>query len=174
MSRGSNQDRFDARRRQFHNWYVNSYPYWPGYPYLIDPNAWNLGLYDWSDPDDSANDSSQPGNYDSALAPGSYESAQNGPASPYLGPYPNSGYAAPAEYAAAAPPLVSQQPLTVIFKSGRAPIRVRNYLMTPRVLTDLDSEHYEQIPLDQIDLAATQNFNKVAGVDFQVPVASRN
>jgi hypothetical protein len=62
----------------------------------------------------------------------------------------------------------------VIFKSGRAPIEVRNYLMTAKVLTDLDSEHYEQIPLDQIDLAATQNFNRAAGVDFQVPAASRD
>ena len=67
-----------------------------------------------------------------------------------------------------------EQSLTVIFKSGRAPIEVENYLMTAKVLTDLDSEHYEQIPLDQIDLAATQNFNKAAGVEFQVPGASRN
>jgi len=41
--------------------------------------------------------------------------------------------------------------------------------MTAKVLTDLDSEHYEQIPLDQIDLAATQRFNSFAGVNFQVP-----
>jgi hypothetical protein len=62
----------------------------------------------------------------------------------------------------------------VIFKSGRAPIEVENYLMTAKVLTDLDSEHYEQIPLDQIDLAATRRFNSFAGVEFQVPAASRN
>jgi hypothetical protein len=49
-------------------------------------------------------------------------------------------------------------------------MEIQNYMMTAKILTDLDSEHYEQIPLDEINLAATQNFNKVAGVDFQVPV----
>jgi len=62
----------------------------------------------------------------------------------------------------------------VVFKYGRAPISVRNYLMTSRVLTDLDSQHYEQIPLDQIDLAATKRFNTFAGVDFQVPGEARD
>jgi hypothetical protein len=174
LSRGRDRDRFDARRRQFQNWYVYTYPNWPGYPYLIDPNFYNLGLYDWGDSDSSApgnyeSDSSQPGGYE----PDSYMSDQNGPA-PLYPPYPNEGYAAPlAQAGAAAPavpaPAVSVQPLTVIFKSGRAPIKVQNYLMTAQVLTDLDSEHYEQIPLDQIDLAATQRFNSAAGVDFQVP-----
>ena len=62
----------------------------------------------------------------------------------------------------------------MIFKNGRAPIKVRNYLMTATVLTDLDSQHYEQIPLDQIDLAATLRINTAAGVDFKVPSASRD
>jgi hypothetical protein len=46
--------------------------------------------------------------------------------------------------------------------------------MTAKILTDLDSEHYEQIPLDQIDLAATKRFNSFAGVEFQVPGPSRD
>jgi hypothetical protein len=191
LSRGPDtnhdRDRFDARRRQFQNWYANTYPYWSGYPYLLNPNLYNLGLYDWSDSDDSApanyeSDSSQPGGY----VPGSYESDQapesylsdsylsdqNGPALDYP-PYPNQAYAAPNQIASAAPPSPAQ-PLTVIFKSGRSPIEIQNYMMTAKVLTDLDSEHYEQIPLNEINLAATQNFNKVAGVDFQVPIASRD
>jgi hypothetical protein len=170
LSRGSDRDRFDARRRQFHNWYVNTYPNLLGYPYLIDPNFYNLGLYDWSDSDNSAS-----GSYESDNSlPGSYEPDQNGPAPDYL-PYPSQGYYATNQIAPAAVGAPTPtQPLTVIFKSSRAPIQVQNYLMTAKVLTDLDSEHYEQIPLDEINLAATQNFNKVAGVDFQVPVASRD
>lgn len=170
IDRGRNQDRnqFDVRRRQFHNWYVTSYSYWPGYPYLYDPNAYNLGLYDWDDSDDSA-----PSNYEPAQVSGSYASDQNGPALLYP-PYPNQGYAAPVAQASAAAPAISGMPLTVIFNDGRAPIEVRNYLMTSRVLTDLDSQHYEQIPLDQIDLASTKRFNTFAGVDFQVPVSSRD
>jgi hypothetical protein len=158
--RNPDGDRFDRRRRDFQNWVVNTYPYWPGYPYLIDP-----GFYDWGDSDDSAYDSSQPGSY---LTDQAYDD-QNVPA-PLYPPYPNQGYAMPAEQTVAAP-AVSEEPLTVIFKSGRAPIKVRNYLMTSRVLTDLDSQHYEQIPLDQVDLAATQRINTAAGVDFQVPGA---
>ena len=185
LSRGPDRnqyrDRFDARRRQFQNWYANTYPYWSGYPYLLNPNFYNLGLYDWSDSDNSApgsyeSDNSQPGSYISDQAPGSDEYAQtydpSNPAPDYP-PYPNQGYAAPNQIASAATPSPAQ-PLTVIFKSGRSPIEIQNYLMTSRVLTDLDPEHYEQIPLDEINLAATQNFNKVAGVDFQVPIASRD
>jgi hypothetical protein len=190
------RDRFDARRRQFQGWYGNTYPNWPGYgngyPFLIDPNSYNLGLYDWGDSDNSESDSSQPGSYEpgsyepdqapgssvpGSYEPGSYVSDQSGPAPLYPPPYPGEGYGPPSpQLAAAAPsaPSASAQPLTVIFKSGRAPIEVENYLMTAKVLTDLDSEHYEQIPLDQIDLAATRRFNSFAGVEFQVPAASRN
>jgi hypothetical protein len=187
VSRSGNGDRnrFDARRRQFQSWAVNTYPYWPvygngyGYPYLIDPNAYNLGLYDWSDSDSSApgsyeSDNSQPGSSASDQTPGSSVSDESNPAPPYP-PYPNQGYAAPnqAPPAAAGAP-APDRPLTVFFNSGRAPIQVENYLLTAKVLTDLDSEHYEQIPMDQIDLAATRRFNSFAGVDFQVPVASRD
>lgn len=176
LSRGSGDDgdRFDARRRQFRNWYVSTYPNLLGYPYLLNPDLYNLGLYDWSDSDNSAPgsyepDNSQPGGY----VTGNYQSDQNGPAPDYP-PYPNQGYAAPnqiAPAAAAAPS--SAQPLTVIFKSGRSPVEIQNYMITAKVLTILDSEHYEQIPLDEINLAATQNFNKVAGVNFQVPSSAR-
>jgi hypothetical protein len=173
LSRGSDRDRFDARRRQFRDWYVNSYPYWSGYPYLLNPNFYNLGLYDWSDPDnsDSASyepDGSQPGSY---LTDQSYDQSGSVPDYP---PYPNQGYAAPNQIVPAAPDAPSPaQPLTVFFKSGRDPMKIQNYLITTKVLTDLDSEHYEQIPLDEINLAATQNFNRVAGVDFQVPLSVR-
>ncbi len=178
LAHASNSDRarFDARRRQFQSWAVNTYPYWPsygygyGYPYLLDPNAYNLGLYDWSD-----SHYSEPDSY----APGSDDSDQNGPAPLYPAPYPDQGpsysNAPPSEQLAApAAPSAPGQLLTVIFKSGRAPIEVENYMMTAKVLTDLDSEHYEQIPLDQIDLAATKRFNTFAGVDFQVPAPSRD
>jgi len=163
VSRGSNRDRFDARRRQFQNWYVYTYPNWAGYPYLINPNLYNLGLYDWSEPDDTAYANPQP-------------SLDQPDQNPYPPPYPDSGYAyaAPPPQPAASAPLASEQPLTVVFKTGRTPIKVQNYMMTATVFTDLDPQHYEQIPLDQINLAATQLFNSAAGVDFQIPTTSRN
>jgi hypothetical protein len=165
------RDRFDRRRRSFANWYASLYPNWLGYPYLIDP-----GFYDWGDDDYDAND-------------------QSGVATEGVAPYPDEGYGAPdgppqPEYAdelppwngpiesprVAAPsaPSAPDEPLTVIFKSGRAPVKMRNYMMVAGVLTDLDSSHYEQIPLNEIDVAATQRVNNAAGVVFQIPGASRD
>ena len=51
---------------------------------------------------------------------------------------------------------------------------MQNYMMTPTVLTDLDAQHYEQIPLDQVDEAATRQVNSAAGVYFRVPGAARD
>jgi hypothetical protein len=177
-NRAGDRGRFDARRRSFNNWYTNYYPAWPwyGYPYLIDP-----GFYDWSVPDDSPEDSN-----DQAAAPTENEA-----------PYPDYGYGGPEEgpepgYAGELPPWVPsgqpygaapsavasepvpEEPLTVIFKSGRAPVKMQNYMMTAKMLTDLDSRHYEQIPFDEIDVAATQRANAAAGIQFQVPTASRD
>jgi hypothetical protein len=159
------RDRFDARRRQFQNWHVNTYPYWSGYPYLLNPNFYNLGLYDWSDSGNSVPDNSM--SDQNSLTPYPDQSSQYPDQDPE---YPAEAYYAPNQIAspAASAPTVTQ-PLTVFFKSGRNPIEIQNYLITAKALTDLDSQHYEQIPLDEINLAATQNFNKVAGVDFQIP-----
>jgi hypothetical protein len=170
LSRSPDRNRFDARRRQFHDWYVNTYPYGSGYPYLLNPNFYNLGLYDWSDSDNPDPDNSV--SDQNALAPYPDQGSQYPDQVPA---YPDEAYAAPNQITSPTPAAPAPaQPLVVIFKTGRDPMKIQNYLITAKVLTDLDSEHYEQIPLDEINLAATQNFNKVAGVDFQVPVASRD
>ncbi len=161
-SRGGDRVPYGGRRHSGGNWYVYSYP--PGlgygYPYLIDPGFYDWG---WGDSDDSGDDSSA---YDQGAAP--YPE--------YAAPYPEEGYGsvqpAEAEPGTSSAP-VPEQPLTVIFNNGRAPVKVQNYMMTSRVLTDLDSQHYEQIPLGEIDLAATQQANSAAGVEFQIPGASR-
>ena len=125
------------------------------------------GFYDWDDSDNSA-----------------YATTDAAPY--YPDPYPDYGYGAPGEIppastqvqprAAAEPtaPSAPDQPLTVIFKSGRDPVKMQNYMMTAKVLTDLDSRHYEQIPIDQIDIAATQWTNSAVGVKFEIPRASRD
>jgi hypothetical protein len=164
--RNSDRDRFRDRRRSFANWYANTYPgLGYGYPWLLDP-----GFYDWNDSDETASDNS------------AYE--QGAPTPMDAPPYPQEAYAPPNLPAYPTPPRtisaavpaqpLSPQALILIFKSGRAPEKVQNYMMTARVLTDLDSQHYEQIPLDQIDLAATQRANSAAGVEFQVPGAFRD
>jgi hypothetical protein len=160
-SRSLNRNRFDERRRSFARWYANIYPYGLGYgyPYVFDP-----GFYDWGDADDSADE-------------------QAGMVPEYLSPYPDQQDAGEGpEFAESMPPLagreisvapelVPEEPITVVFRGGRAPVKMQNYMMTAKVLIDLDSHHYERIPLEQIDLPATQQANSAAGVDFQVPGA---
>lgn len=160
--RDRDRDRWDARRRSFNNWYSSIYPTWLGYPYLIDP-----GFYDWGDSDSAADDEGGEAPYPD-YGYGAPEDAQEG----YPGDLPpwNSQWQQPPVGEGSAS-LAPEQPLTVIFKSGRAPVKMQNYMMTTKVLTDLDSQHYEQIPLDEIDVAATQRANSAAGVGFQVPGA---
>ena len=75
---------------------------------------------------------------------------------------------------AAASPAPPEEPLTLIFKDGRAPQTMRNYVMNPKELTDMDPQHFQRIPLDQIDIAATVQINHAHGVDFEVPNAMRD
>jgi hypothetical protein len=165
----SNGDLFAARRRSFRNWFVYSYPAWPGYgyPYVIDP-----GFYDWDDSDNSGYVQNDAAPYDPAVFP------DDGYGAP--GETPQQGFpresAQGQQRAFAEPPVpsASEQALTVIFKSGRDPVKMQNYMTTAKVLTDLDSRHYEQIPIDQIDVVATQWANSAVGVRFEVPGASRD
>jgi hypothetical protein len=158
------RDRFGERRREFDRWYTEVYPAWLGYgyPYTIDP-----GFFDWGDNGDFA---------DSNAADESPEYDQ-GPAPLIYPPYPNldeEGARPSYTGSAVASAPTSDEPLTVVFKDGRAPVKMQNYMMTATVLTDLDPQQYRKIPLDEIDLAATQRTNSAAGVDFRVPGAVRD
>lgn len=165
----SNGDLFARRRRSFNNWYVYNYPTWPGYgyPYLIDP-----GFYDWGDSDNSAYDSTGAAPYYPAAYPddgyGPPGDAPQEDTRPAYAPSQQSVFAGPAF------PSAPGQPLTVMFKNGRDPVKMQNYMMTAKVLTDLDSRHYEQIPIDQIDVLSTQWANSAVGVRFEIPCASRD
>jgi hypothetical protein len=155
------------------------WPYYPYYPYVIDP-----GFYDWSLPgDDPAyGQGGAAGNYAQYTDNnGGYSAA---PSEPY------SAEAYPAQTAEQAPvpsgnrpaypsAVVStasrtREPLTVIFKNGRAAVQIQNFIMNSKTLTNLDQQRYEQIPLDQIDIAATEQFNRARGVDFRVPDSVRD
>ena len=172
---GSN---YGWNRGRYRSWaYGYGYPGYAGYlgypyPYVIDP-----GFYDWGDS----------GGYDDN-AQGSASSYPDVPPYADYGPVPDAppapayGQAPPAPAPISRQPYAGsissapevQQPLTVIFKNGRAPETMQNYMMNSKTLTDLDQQHYEQIPLDQIDMAATEQTNRTRGVDFRAPAASRD
>jgi hypothetical protein len=144
---------------------VYSYGYgYPGYlgypyPYVIDP-----GFYNWGDSGGSDNAQGLAPSYPDAPPYADYG------AEPGVQREPGYGQTLPAP-APSSPDV--EQPLIVIFKNGRAPETMQNYMMNSSTLTDLDRRHYEQIPLGQIDMAATEETNRTRGVDFLVPAASR-
>jgi hypothetical protein len=62
----------------------------------------------------------------------------------------------------------SEDAVTLVFRDGRPPERIHNYLLTRTTLYVLD-QHHRNIPTDLLDLAATANVNHEAGIDFQLP-----
>jgi hypothetical protein len=81
---------------------------------------------------------------------------------PYQGPYLGASQAAP----------VHAQPATVlIFKDGRPPEKVHNYALTASTLYALDGDLNREIPLALLNLPATFETNRAAGVDFALPVS---
>jgi len=69
----------------------------------------------------------------------------------------------------AAEPPAPEDAVTIVFKDGRAPLQIHNYALTPTMLYVTDARHRD-IPLADIDLAATDKANREAGVSFTVPV----
>jgi hypothetical protein len=69
-------------------------------------------------------------------------------------------------------PLADEDPVTLIFKDGRPPEQIRNYAMTRTTLYVRD-QHHRDIPIDQLDLTATQKVNRDAGIDFELPRLAR-
>lgn len=61
-----------------------------------------------------------------------------------------------------------QEAVTLVFKDGRPPEQIHNYLLTGTTLYVQD-QHRRDIPLSQLDLVATAKVNHEAGVDFHLP-----
>jgi hypothetical protein len=111
--------------------------------------------------------------YDDSAASSNDVSGDNGsqgyeqPAEPeqpvYRGGYEPSDYMPPP-----APVPESENATTIIFKDGRPSEQIHNYALTRTTLYVLDQQHRD-IPLDQLDVAATEKANRAAGIEFQVP-----
>ena len=66
----------------------------------------------------------------------------------------------------------AEDAVTLEFKDGRPAEQIHNYLLTRTTLYVQDGRRRE-IPVDELDLAATAKVNHEAGVDFQLPGAAR-
>ena len=76
---------------------------------------------------------------------------------------------APAAIGAASEPAV-----TIIYKDGHSQ-QIHNYAITRSSLLMMDNAsagYSPQIPLEQINLPATEQANRAAGVDFRLPVSN--
>lgn len=179
-SRHRGRDRFHHDRMPYmrgyplQNWngaYNGAYLGWPP---VLNPWLWGSSGsddYDNSGQYGSSNPNSVP-YVDNQNAPGQY--ANDGPgdneAAPDVqAPQPRrSTYAPWTEPVQSAAATAHDTPVTLIFKDGRPPEQIHNYLLTSNQLTVMD-ERYREIPLEQINMAATEAVNRSAGIDFHVP-----
>ena len=163
----------DRHRRPYRSIYGSGYGsgFVYGYGGPLYGGWWGPGYYDYPDDagyDDSASGYADAGNY----PPGYYPQpdAQQ-PDVPYEPPPYNSyrpAYSAPVQSSAIPE---HSQAITLVFKDGRAPEQIHNYILSRTTLSVLD-EHRREIPVDQLDLDATVKANRAAGVEFQLPRAS--
>jgi hypothetical protein len=83
-----------------------------------------------------------------------------------LPPWPYGQAGANLPQAPASP--ASEDSVTLIFKDGRPPEQIHNYILTGTTL--YVGGHHADIPVEELDLAATIKVNRDAGVDFRLPV----
>ena len=81
---------------------------------------------------------------------------------------PYQAYAAPPSQPA--PPAEPEEAVTLIFKDGRAPEQIHNYMLTRTTLYVRD-QHKRDIPVADLDLDATAKANRDAGVEFELPAS---
>jgi hypothetical protein len=68
--------------------------------------------------------------------------------------------------------LTNEDGVTLVFKDGRTPVQIHDYVLTRNVVYVWD-RHQRVIPIDQIDMVATAKANQEAGIDFELPEAAK-
>ncbi len=130
-----------------------------GVPYFAPGDGWVNPYLPWYG-DDSGRDDSLAAPTD---APDGYDAPPQWP-----------GQATPSQPSSDTPlptPL-SEEGVTLIFKDGRTPVQIHNFVLT-RTEIFVGDEQHRVIPTDLLDLAATAKVNQEAGVDFQLPEARK-
>jgi hypothetical protein len=187
-----------AQRPTFYNNHRPGYPVHPGYPgpgrypgYPRYPRYYGIGIpygvpvsgwidtnypgYDYTgDFDSTGYDPSAGQTSDSADSVEDYSQQASDQAPPppdqEQEPAPIERPSAEPQAAPAAPEPApeNEETVTLIFKDGRPSEQIHNYALTRTTLYVRD-QHRRDIPVDELDLAATQKVNRDAGIDFHVP-----
>ena len=95
-----------------------------------------------------------------------------------LPPYPAQPPDGPGVYPQAAlapqiaPALTNEDGVTLVFKDGRPPVQIHDYVL-PRNVVYVWDRHQRVIPIEQLDMVATAKANSDAGIDFALPETPR-
>ena len=144
-----------AGGRHYRRPYISVYG--TGVPYYGVP-GW-IGNYPYGYGDDTGSDDSQ----SASNAPPDENDAQPPYQPPALEPWqPDSVIPHPPSTPG------SEDAVTIIFRDGRPPEQIHNFLLTRTTLYVNDPNH-QVIPTSQLDLVATAKVNHDAGVDFKLP-----
>jgi hypothetical protein len=81
-------------------------------------------------------------------------------------------YQPPSSLPQSSPAPIRQDAVTLVFKDGRPSEQVHNYILSGTKISIWDQRPHD-IPIAQLDLAATEKANRDAGVDFNLPNAAR-
>jgi hypothetical protein len=138
-------------------------------------------LFDYAD--DNGYDDAAAYPYDQSAESGGYNGQQPDQGSYEQGPYEQGPYQGPpipyqpqpqphTAAPSSAPASETGEAVTLVFKDGRPSEQIHNYILSRTTLSVLD-QHHQEIPVGDLDLAATQKANRDAGVDFSLPGASR-
>jgi len=171
---------YGPRRRAVYGVGYVGLPYYGGFPYFGDPSTFFDGnMFLSGDGDD--NGQAQPDYGQAAQAQPDY-----GPAGPPpQEPFGDEGYPPPRPaYPSAASAPASQNPapatdgldhpqVTLIFNDGRPPEKVNSYVLTGSSVFVAESGHQRVIPIADLNLPATIQQNRDAGVDFELPRGTR-
>jgi hypothetical protein len=144
--------------------YRRNYPFvYAGYPWLL---PFGYGL---SDGDESSDVGVyQPPPQQAEPPPNEYEQMAANAPSPFRPEYQGQVYQG--QVAPAPEPARDQPTTTLIFNDGRPPAQVHNYALTATTLYALDGDLRKEIPLSQLNVQATVETNRAAGVDFSLPI----
>jgi hypothetical protein len=161
---------YPGQGRRRYNWNGVGYrgPYfYAGYPGLL-PFGYGFpyGLGFGDDQDEGGGQvAPQPADYSNQPSP------DYGPVPPEVAANTPSPFRPTYQGQIEAAPVHLQPTTTLIFKDGRSPLQVHNYALTDRTLYALDGDSRQEIPLSLLDVPATVEANRKAGVDFALPVS---
>lgn len=162
---------FGSGHHPYKSWNGVGYrgPYlYAGYPWLIPfGDGLPYGLPYGDDQDEGVEAPAPPQQADySNQPPGEY-----GPEAPEVAETTPSPFRPLYQGQIEAAPVQVQPTTTLIFKDGRAPVQVHNYALTGSTLYALEGDSRQEIPLSLLDVPATMEANRKAGVDFALPVS---